>query len=103
MNIKSKFIEAYYKKPTIADNLLAIYGLPYSIVCLAMAITHKATVEHIMSILMLYVIMGMMSHTFVENSLLKKESTTIDYVLAIMMSLFCTIGAIALIWGANGI
>lgn len=105
MNIKQRFLTAYHSKPTIADNLLAIYGLPYSIVCLAMAITHKATVEHIMSTFWIYVMIGMLSHTFLERDTLKNDGGMVkfDYVLGIIMSLFCTLGVIGLIWGANGI
>lgn len=105
MNIKQRFLTAYHSKPTMVDNLLAIYGLPFSVVCLAMAITHKATVEHILAGIMLYYLMGMMSHQFIETDTLKEDGGMIkfDWVLAFIMSAMATLGFIGLIWGANGI
>jgi phosphatidylglycerophosphatase A len=105
MNIKQRFLMAYHSKPTVANNLLVIYGLPYSIICLAMAITHKATVEHILAGIMLYYLMGIMSYQFIELDTLKEDDNMIkfDWVLAFIMSAMATLGFIGLIWGANGI
>lgn len=104
MNIKQRFLIIYHSKPTIVDNLVAIYGLPYSIVCLAMAISHKATVEHILAGVMIYYVIGMMSHQFIEIDTLKRsDMIKFDWVMAFIMSAMTTLGYIALIWGANGI
>ncbi len=105
MGIKSKFIEIYRRKTTLADNLLAIYGFPYSVVCLAMAITHKATVDHIISGIFIFATIGILSSTFIERDILKDDKGMVKfgYVLAFIMSAFCTLGMVALIWGKNGI
>ncbi len=79
------------KSPTtLVDNLIAIYGLPFSILCLLSAIDHKITVDNIQGGFYTFFVIGIMSYFFMDYERLKEKHLAKGwYAMPIVASLFC--------------